>query len=104
MVKEEEFVTFDKVREIIRRIKQIPCTKCNYCGEVCPVKVPISEMFAVFNEFLGAKVSHGEVREKLILYKDSLKKCIKCGKCETLCPQNIKIRDELAKIEKTITG
>jgi uncharacterized protein len=30
--------------------------------------------------------------------------CSKCGKCEAHCPQKIAIRDELAKVSKTMEG
>lgn len=101
-VSEEELKVFDKTREIIRKVKQLPCTKCNYCAEVCPSNIPVSELFAVYNKFLGAKISRSETKEQIIPYSEKIKSCIKCGKCETNCPQGIKIREELEKIGKFI--
>ena len=88
--------TLSNVREIIREVEQIQCTKCNYCGEVCPNNIPISELFSVYNEFLSAKATRAQTKERLPQYAD----CIECGKCEKICPQNIKIRDYLKKIDK----
>ena len=101
-VKDKEFKVFDKAREIIRRVKQIPCTKCNYCAEVCPAGIPVSELFSIYNAFMGAKISRSQAKDKLSGYRDKLSQCVKCGKCEKNCPQSIKIRDELEKIEKII--
>ncbi len=96
--KDEEFKVFDNVREIIREIKQLPCTKCNYCAEVCPSGIPISEIFSVYNGFLGAKISRQQTKNELELYCEKINSCIACGKCEKNCPQSIKIRDELKNI------
>ena len=93
----DEFEATDRVREIIRQGRQIPCTGCNYCEEICPQNVPVSESFAAYNEFLSAKVGRGEAREKLAAYKD-ISRCISCGSCEKRCPQNIEIRKQLQSI------
>ena len=97
---ESELKVFDKARSIIREIRQIPCTKCNYCWDVCPSKIRISQIFSIYNELLGAKISNSEAKEKLMPYNESITKCVKCGKCEKNCPQSIKIREELEKIGK----
>ena len=99
---DEQIAILDTVREIIRKVKQIQCTKCNYCREVCPSTIPISELFSVYNGLLGAKVTYAQTKEQLELYHKSIISCVKCGKCETNCPQNIKIREELEKIKKIL--
>jgi predicted aldo/keto reductase-like oxidoreductase len=101
-VTDYEINTMSNVREIIRRVKQIPCTKCNYCAEVCPSNIPISELFHIYNDFTGARVCYDDTKEKLTVHKDKVENCIKCGECESNCPQGIKIREELGKIEKMI--
>lgn len=37
---EEE--TIKKAQEILKTIPIIPCTTCNYCAKVCPMKIGIS--------------------------------------------------------------
>jgi len=96
--KEEEFKVFDRVRKILREVKQLPCTKCNYCKDVCPECIPISEIFLQYNNYLGAKISRSEAKKELEPYYEKICKCIGCGKCESNCPQSIKIREELKKI------
>lgn len=95
-----ELDEFAKVREIIREIKQIPCTSCNYCADVCCANVAVSKVFAIYNLYLSAKISRSEASEQLSKYHDNISGCIKCGKCESNCPQSIKIRDWLEKIKK----
>lgn len=94
----DEFEATDRVREIIRQGRQIPCTGCNYCEEICPQNVPVSESFAAYNEFLSAKVSRDEARERLAAYKEDISRCLSCGSCEKRCPQNIEIRKQLQSI------
>ena len=96
----EELETTDRVREIIREVRQIPCTKCNYCAEVCPKKIPISEYFSVYNKVLSAKITGGEAKNIFPKEGGAPSDCISCGKCEKICPQNIKIKEHIEKISK----
>ena len=103
-VDDKEIRTLDTIRGIIRKVRQIPCTKCNYCAEVCPRDIPISELFYIHNELVGAKISRKEAKEKFEPYREKIESCIKCGKCESNCPQSIKIRESLEKIGKFVKG
>ena len=96
----EEFAAVDKVREIIRETRQIPCTKCDYCAEGCPKNIPISKVFAVHNDYLAAKITKHEEKEQLAKLSGKAEDCIKCGKCENICPQKIQIRKNLEEIIK----
>lgn len=97
---DEEFAAAGRAREIIRKVRQVPCTGCNYCAEVCPMSIPISENFSSYNKYLAAKITREDAKSALpkdgVLAGD----CIKCGKCEQICPQNIDIREQLEKIAK----
>ena len=96
----QELAATDRVREIIRQYKQIPCTKCNYCAEVCPIHVPISELFAVYNEYALAHDSRSQTAQKLAAFDVKASDCMECGACENICPQNIDIRERLKKLTK----
>ena len=97
---DEELKATDKVREIIRQYKQIPCTKCKYCAEVCPMSIPIAELFSTYNDYALAKVSKKEARAKLAAFEIKAADCIECGACEEICPQNINIRERLKMLVK----
>ena len=96
----EELAVTDKVRGIIRQYKQIPCTKCRYCAEVCPKGVPIADNFAIYNEYALALATKKEIAKKLHGFEVKASDCIECGKCERICPQSIDIRDKLKMIAK----
>lgn len=97
---DNELKATDSVREIIREVSQIPCTKCNYCAEVCPKNIPISQLFTSYNKFLAAKITGAKAKEEFPTDKPPACDCIKCGKCESVCPQNIAIKEHLEKIAK----
>ena len=97
---EEELAATDRVREIIRKYNQIPCTKCKYCAEVCPKQVPIADLFAAYNEYALAHVSRLETRQKLGSFEIKATDCIECGACEGICPQSIDIREKLKMLAK----
>ena len=95
-----EIAATDRAREIIRKYKQIPYTKCKYCAEVCPKQVPIADLFATYNENALARISRKETLQKLDAFEIKAADCIGCGACEGICPQNIAIREHLAKLAK----
>ena len=97
---EEERAALVRVREIIREARQIPCTACNYCADVCPKNIPISALFSVYNRLNGAKISRGEAKRSFPKDGATAGDCIGCGACEQICPQSIAIREHLAKIAK----
>ncbi len=97
-IKEQDIDAFDKVRRLIRKANQIPCTGCNYCTEVCPSKIAIPEIFAEYNRFMRAEISRDESKQLLAPYRESIDSCIGCGACEGNCPQSIKIREMLEKV------
>ena len=98
-IDENEMKVFDAARKIIRKVKQLPCTKCNYCANICPSDVPISELFSVYNNLMGAKISLDKAKELFTPYRPKIMSCVKCGRCESNCPQKIKIREEIEKIK-----
>ena len=97
---ESEMEATAKAREIIRQVRQIPCTNCRYCTEVCPKEIPIPEIFTQYNSFLAAKTSKNEAKSNLPTDKPQAGDCIVCGACEKICPQMIPIRKHLETVSK----
>ena len=98
----KDFETFDRVREIILKTRQIGCTACNYCVGVCPKNIPIPQIFTEYNRYLSNKATVDTVKESVAKLQNSATDCIKCGMCEGVCSQNIKIKELLEKIVKKL--
>ena len=102
--KEEE--TINKAQEILKSIPIIPCTTCNYCAKVCPMKIGISGSFTAMNYLtLYNDMAAAKHQEEWLVGGHGLKKaseCIKCGRCEQACPQHIQIRKELEKVAEKL--
>ncbi len=95
---EMEYAATDRVREIIREVRQVPCTGCNYCTEVCPKGIPIPTLFTEYNKVLSAKITAAEAKAVFPTDGAAADACIQCGKCEKICPQSIEIRQHLKKL------
>ncbi len=98
----EELEATAKVREIIRRVNRIGCTGCNYCAEVCPRNIRISEIFAAYNRFVSAEITRAEAKAELPTEGGAAADCIGCGACEGVCPQGIEVRERLGVIAKRL--
>ena len=96
---EKEEAALAEVRQIIRDSRQIGCTGCNYCAEVCPRDIKISDMFALVNQVNAAKITKAEAKANMPA-EGHAADCIACGACERVCPQDIEIREKLADIAK----
>ena len=98
----EELAVFDRARKEIRRVRQIPCTACNYCADVCPKEIRISQCFRAYNRVLAAELTRGEAKSLLPTEGGAAADCIGCGACEGVCPQEIPIREHLATVARKL--
>lgn len=98
---EKEFDLIEKVKDLLEKLKVIPCTGCRYCVDGCPQKILIPDLFSCYNDqkvFPGVnrKWHYGANTKNNGKASD----CIKCGACEQSCPQHLKIRDLLKIVAK----
>ena len=92
-----ERATLDKARDVYLNISDtVPCTACRYCA-VCPVRIDIPAVFAVWNSFCEKKdeAAFKEAYNKLEVKAGA---CIGCRRCVRMCPQQIDIPTQLRKI------
>lgn len=99
---EEEHQLSEKLRKLIRTVRQIPCTGCRYCVDDCPKNIQIPDVFSVYNKHLAAESVWEETKGILQEKHANVKDCIQCGVCEKHCPQNIQIKDTIKLLGESI--
>lgn len=98
----EEHAALQEAAKIIQSDTAIGCTSCGYCTAGCPVKIPIPQYFALFNEY---KRSPGELWKTQIIYESIIKSageptaCMQCRQCERKCPQKLNIVQYLQELD-----
>ncbi len=83
----------EKAKGYLRTEGLIECTHCSYCEAVCPVSMPIPDIFAAINE---RKATAQPVDPNLAR---KAYECLRCGACESMCPQHLSIRDLLTEAD-----
>ena len=91
----------------------VPCTACQYCMP-CPYGINIPGIFKFYNDNVTAgtyvkskeQKDYARARRKYLLAYDEAiptvrqaDHCIACRKCEKECPQNIRIPNQLRRID-----
>ena len=97
---DQERKALDKVVEILKAQRQIPCTACKYCVEGCPMSINIPLIFSIYNYYLRYNNLEEAKKRYAFRTKDSGKAsdCIQCGACEGSWPQHLSIREFLQEI------
>ena len=100
-----EYKAVEKVAEVFKKQKMIPCTACHYCVEEnhCPKNIRIPELFDIYNTKKNFNDWNADYYYNYVLTINGHGKaseCIKCGKCEKVCPQHLSIREYLKEVSK----
>ena len=112
---EEKQLLWD-VADRMENYPLVPCTACQYCMP-CPYGINIPGIFKFYNDnvtagtYVQSKEQEGYAkarRKYLLAYNEAIPTvrqadhCIACRKCEKECPQNIRIPDQLRRIDRYI--
>lgn len=112
----EEFELLEDTAQRMLQYPTIPCTDCKYCMP-CPYGLDIPAIFAHYNRCVnegnvpkdGQDPDYAQARRAyLIGYDRSVPKlrqanhCIGCDKCLTHCPQQIKIPEQMRRIDRFV--
>ena len=96
---EETKLVFDVAKKLST---SVPCTRCRYCCDGCPMGLDIPRLIATYNEL---KISRSFNATMFLDALDSSKwpsACLKCGACMQICPQGINIPDILQDLTNII--
>ena len=100
---EAEQAVIAKAVDTINANIAIPCTGCDYCAEGCPMNIPISRYFALYNDEKKEAAdkpwtSNGTYYENLAKTHGKASDCVACGQCEGVCPQHLPIIEHLQTV------
>jgi len=115
-LKDEEKELLWDIADRMENYPLVPCTGCQYCMP-CPYGINIPGIFKFYNDnvtagtYVESKEQEGYARMRrkyLLAYDEAIPTvrqadhCIACRRCEKDCPQNIRIPDQLRRIDKYI--
>lgn len=99
LTKEDQNI-LKEVQEEYKKLKNIPCTECQYCMP-CPFGVYIPKCFKEYNLDKISGSSNNSLQYRFHMHDDrKAHNCTQCGKCIALCPQSINIPEQLKIVEK----
>lgn len=76
------------------------CRRCRYCEHVCPINLPIADIFRCEDHILyNVTYARNEYKK----FQKEFKKCTDCGKCEQMCPYKLPIRAMLKNAHRRLT-
>ena len=99
---EEELRILDEVVSILQEEREISCTVCRYCEEVCPMNIAISDYFGLYNSAKRDTVCG--FSSQFVYYlniagaRGRASECLECRKCEEACPQHLNISGYLKEV------
>jgi len=105
VLKDDEIVLIDQVREAYQGLNPIPCTKCGYCVP-CPSNVEIPMILGIYNDVIVCdNLRMGRLRycgPRGLKEEQRADQCTECGDCLEACPQEISIPEWLRKAHETL--
>lgn len=112
----EELDFLENIASQFLKFPLVPCTACQYCMP-CPYGINIPAIFAHYNKCVNegnnplstTDTNYANARRAFLVgYDRSVPKlrqanhCIGCHQCEPHCPQNIKIAEQMQRIDKYV--
>ena len=95
---EEEHAIIRRAVGLINGSVAIPCTGCDYCMDGCPVGIPISRYFTLYNGEKQDGQSRKEDYTNLTGEFSGADQCLECGQCQEVCPQHLPIIQHLKEV------
>ena len=86
---ESEFNLLLEIAESLKR--SVPCTKCRYCCDGCPMELDIPSIIAQYNAFLTQDDFTVRTYMGSLDPEKQPAACVSCGQCTDICPQNINV-------------
>ena len=98
----EEAALLETIAEGLKNA--LPCTRCRYCCDGCPMGLDIPMMIHALNDLKFGGSMTVPMQFDALPEEKKPSACIACGACAAVCPQNIDIPAALAELAERIAG
>ncbi len=93
------------LEDIAGRLKNaLPCTRCRYCIEGCPMGLDIPMLIHALNDLKYARSMTVPMQLDALPENKRPGACIGCGACAAVCPQKINIPAALRELSDTVSA
>ncbi|MBR5380706.1 MAG: aldo/keto reductase [Clostridia bacterium] len=82
----------------------LPCTKCRYCCEGCPMQLDIPLLIHAYNDLKFASSMTVPMQLDALEEDKRPSACIGCGACKAVCPQQIDIPKALKELSDMVAS
>ena len=100
-----ELDCLEKITGIIESQVKVACTGCRYCVTHCPKKIPIPDIFRMYNELSRYPDEGWKIRpsyQQLTQAQGKASDCICCRSCQKHCPQHLTIPEHIAQAAEVL--
>ena len=99
---EEEAALLAEIAEGLK--DALPCTRCRYCCEGCPMQLDIPMLIHAYNDLKFAKSMTVPMQMDALPEEKRPSACIGCGACAAICPQKIDIPAAMAEFAERLAN
>ena len=82
----------------------LPCTRCRYCCEGCPMQLDIPMLIHAYNDMKFSNSMTVPMQMDALPEDKKPSACISCGACAAICPQKIDIPTAMAEFAEKLAG
>ena len=82
----------------------LPCTRCRYCCEGCPMQLDIPMLIHAWNDLKFSGSMTGPMQMDALPEDKKPSACIGCGACAAICPQKIDIPTALSEFAERLSN
>ena len=98
----EEAALLSEIAEGLKNA--LPCTRCRYCCEGCPMQLDIPMLIHAYNDLKFANSMTVPMQMDALPEDKRPSACIGCGTCAAICPQKIDIPAAMAGLAEKLAS
>ncbi len=98
---EEETALVEEIAEGMK--KALPCTRCRYCCDGCPMGLDIPMLIHAYNDVKFASSMTVPMQFDALPEEKKPSACIGCGACAAICPQKIDIPAAMSELAEMLS-